>query len=219
MWESILDIYGYFNVFIVSTHREQRQLAGMSKSRLRSYLAIGGHGFLQEYRTLLGDLSDYRKIAVFRDPTDRLISEYNFIRRTKKHFLFDRVSRQSFPEFVSSGWRNTQTHILTGREDDLEGAIDLINNFFDDWALMDDLERLIERLYLSCGKKPRPIQHKNKSAAVERRSISRSSDIVQLMEEYQGGDLRLFDYLQSLRTRDEGSSAREPQVARAIFQQ
>jgi hypothetical protein len=201
IWESIFDIYGYFNVFIVSSEREQRRFAQMSKSRLRSYLAIGGHGFLHDYRTPLGDLTGYRKIVVFRDPTDRLISEYNFIRRTKNHFLFERVSKQSFSEFVSSGWRNTQTHILTGKEDDLDGAIDLVNNFFDDWALMDDIEELVERLYISCGKKPRSIMHKNNAAPVEHRSFSRSSDIVQLMEQCQGGDLRLFDYLKSLRSR------------------
>lgn len=197
IWESIFDIYGFFNVYVVSTEREQAKLRAMCPSRRRSYSALGGHGFLNDYQKLL-DLSGHHKIALFRDPLDRLISEYNFIRRKKGHFLYDRVSRQSFPEFVSAGWRNTQVHLLTGSEDDLDGAIELVNDFFDDWAIIDDLPALTARLYHMAGRTPRPTKHKNRADEGSCGGIERSPELLNLMEECQGHDLKLLDYLRTL---------------------
>jgi len=197
LWESIFDIYGFFNVYVVSTEREQAKLRAMPPSRRRSYSALGGHGFLNNYQKML-DLSGHHKIALFRDPLDRLISEYDFIRRKKGHFLHDRVSRQSFPEFVSAGWRNTQVHLLTGSEDDLDGAIELVKDFFDDWAIIDDLPALTARLYRMAGRTPRPNEHKNKASDGGYGRIQRSPQLLSLMEEHQGYDLKLFDYLRTV---------------------
>jgi Sulfotransferase family len=197
IWESIFDIYGFFNVYVVSTEREQANLRAMSPSRTRSYSALGGHGFLNNYQKLL-DLSGHHKIALFRDPLDRLISEYNFIRRKKGHFLYDRVSRQSFPEFVSAGWRNTQVHLLTGNEDDLDGAIELVNSFFDDWAFMEDLPALTARLYSMAGRTPRPAKHKNRARLNGTGRIERSPELLELMAEHQGKDLQFFEYLKAV---------------------
>jgi len=201
LWESIFDIYGFFNVFIVSTEREQEQLQGMPDRRRGRYAAIGGHGYLPDFRKMLGDLEAYHKIAVFRDPTDRLISEYNFIRRTKGHFLYNQVCNQTFAEFVSAGWRNTQIHLLTGSEDDLDGAKKLVNEFFDDWAIIDDIDGLTERLYRLAGRTPRMTKHKNKAADGGGSGIERSPEVLKLMKERQGDDLKLFDYLRTLRSK------------------
>ena len=197
IWESIFDIYGFFNVYVVSTERDQAKLLAMSPSRRQSYSALGGHGFLNDYQKIL-DLSGHQKIALFRDPLDRLISEYNFIKRKKGHFLYERVSRQSFPEFVSAGWRNTQVHLLTGSEDDLDGAIELVNDFFDDWAIIDDLHALTARLYRMAGRTPRPNEHKNRVDEGSCGGIERSPELLKLMEEHQGYDLKLFDYLRTV---------------------
>ena len=152
---------------------------------------------MNNYQKML-DLSGHHKIALFRDPLDRLISEYDFIRRKKGHFLHDRVSRQSFPEFVSAGWRNTQVHLLTGSEDDLDGAIELVKDFFDDWAIIDDLPALTARLYRMAGRTPRPNEHKNKASDGGYVRIERSPQLLNLMEEHQGYDLKLFDYLRTV---------------------
>jgi hypothetical protein len=200
VWESIFDIYGFFGVFVVSAGRDAKRLAGMPEARRMRFGAIGGHGSLPEYRELLGDLERYHKIVVFRDPTDRLISEYQYIRRTKGHFLYDLVSKQSFAEFVSEGWRNTQVRILTGREDDVSGAIETVTNFFDDWAFIEDSGDLVERLYTMANRSPRPIKHKNKAGDIGARKIERSPEILKLMQECQSGDLALFEHLKSIRS-------------------
>jgi hypothetical protein len=172
-------------------------LSTMTPARRRSYSALGGHGYLPQYQKLL-DLNGYYKIALFRDPLDRLISEYNFIRRKKGHFLYDRVSRQSFPEFVSAGWRNTQVHLLTGSEDDLDGAIELVDSFFDDWAFMEDLPALTARLYSMAGRMPRPVKHKNRARLNGTGRIERSPELLELMAEHQGKDLQFFEYLKAV---------------------
>jgi len=210
LWESIFNIYGFFNVYIVSTDREHAQFSTMTPARRRIYSALGGHGYLNNYRELI-DLNAYHKITVFRDPLDRLISEYNFIRRNKGHFLYDKVSRQSFPEFVSSGWRNTQIHLLTGNEDGLDRAKDLVNSFFDDWAIIDDLPALTARLYGMAGRTPRPTKHKNKTAGSNFGGIERSDDLLKLMEEHQGLDLKLFDFLRT-HPRERGATSDQPPV-------
>jgi hypothetical protein len=197
IWDSIFDIYGFFHVYVVSTEREQRRLSTMTPARRRSYSALGGHGYLPQYQKLL-DLNGYYKIVLFRDPLDRLISEYNFIRRKKGHFLYDRVSRQSFPEFVSAGWRNTQVHLLTGSEDDLDGAIELVDSFFDDWAFMEDLPALTARLYSMAGRTPRPAKHKNRARLNGTGRIERSPELLELMAEHQGKDLQFFEYLKAV---------------------
>ena len=85
MWEVIWDIYGTRDVFLAKSKKHHARLEAMPLEKRLSYSAIGGHGSLRFFRKMLGDMERYHKIVTLRDPIDRMISEYNYIRTRPQH--------------------------------------------------------------------------------------------------------------------------------------
>ncbi len=72
------------------------------------------------YDAIVGHRSRMRVFSVFREPVDRLISEYNHAATASHHYLFDKVGRgrMSFEDYCLSGFSltgdNLQTRYLSG---------------------------------------------------------------------------------------------------------
>ena len=76
------------------------------------HLYFGAHIFLSRPSTY---------ITMLRDPVDRVISHYYFVRRFPSHYLYDSARKMSLKEYVESCNRqepnNDQTRLLAGKRD------------------------------------------------------------------------------------------------------
>jgi len=206
LWEVIWDIYGTRHVFVAKSKGRHARLAAMPLEERLAYSAIGGHGSLRFFREMLGDMDRYYKIVTLRDPIDRVISEYNYIRTRPQHRRNAAVRQQSFRDFIEhTAPPNRQVKLLADRPD-LEAALEIVENFFDDWAMSDDVERLACNLYAMTGVQPRPIKYKNKATTpFSRRDLDEAT--LRLLEERNRLDLALIERLSRVRSGNRSASA------------
>ncbi len=196
IWASLYDIYGTRYVYVVNTPRRKRRFARMRPPARRFYSAVGGHAALKFFRKRLGAASDYHKIVTLRDPIDRAISQYNYIQGQKTHPRYAEVSPLSLDEFATSESLrpNRQVTLLTGSSDDVEGAIDIVTRFFDDWALSEEIDELVQRLYEVADLAPRAAEHKNRGTPGPRRA-DLSTSTLRTIAHRNRYDLALIDAL------------------------
>ena len=197
VWASLYDIYGTRHVYLANNRRRRDKLATLPPAARNAYSAVGGHAPLSYFRDLLGDMARYHKIVTLRDPIDRAISEYNYIRAQRAHPRNAELSKQTLKEFAALSLRpDRQVTLLTGRGDDVEGAIETMTQFFDDWSFSDGVDGLVERLYAVTGTAPRGAVHKNKGAGPGR--VGLDNETLQLLRERNRNDLALIEALRNL---------------------
>ena len=191
VWASLYDIYGTRHIYHANSRRRRERFADMPREARLAYLAVGGHAPLEFFREHLGDMGRYHKIVTLRDPVDRAISEYNYIRAQAAHPRNKEVSLQSLTKFAESLRPDRQVTLLTGRGDDVEGAVEIVTRFFDDWAFSDGVGDLVQRLYRVTGVEPRPAMHKNKGASGPRRADLDAATL-RLLQDRNHNDLALI---------------------------
>lgn len=93
-----------------------QDLRALDDDRKRRSKFILGHVSFGVHE-LLPDPPACKYVTVLRDPVDRVIDEYEYIRRTKEHFLHEQVRRMTLKDFakagLSNGTQNGQTKYLT----------------------------------------------------------------------------------------------------------
>ena len=152
------------------------------------------------YRELLGDMSPYHKVVILRDPIDRLVSEYNYVRRIRGDPEYRHRSELDFDEYAAKFVRpNLQVYLLTGSGDHLDKAVNLVEEFFDDWCLTSEVDGAIGRLYQLAERAPRPAKRKNRTGIGFRRDDIKS-DTLKLLEEQHQNDLQLIALLERHRS-------------------
>lgn len=194
VWASLYDIYGTRHIYHANSRRRRERFAGMPRDARLAYSAVGGHAPLKFFREHVGDMGRYHKIVTLRDPVDRTISEYNYIRAQASHPRNKEVSLQNLTKFAASLRPDRQVTLLTGRGDDVAGAVEIVTRFFDDWAFSDGVGDLVQRLYRVTGLEPRPAAHKNKGAPGTRRA-DLDAPTLRLLQDRNRNDLALIDAL------------------------
>lgn len=199
VWASLYDIYGTRHVYHANSRRRREKFEGLPRDARLAYSAVGGHAPLSYFREHLGDMGRYHKIVTLRDPIDRAISEYNYIRAQASHPRNKELSPQDFREYAEESLRpDRQVTLLTGRGEDVEGAVEIVTRFFDDWAFSDGVGDLVLRLYRVTGVEPRPAAHKNKGAIGPRRADLDAATL-RLLQERNRNDLALIAALKERR--------------------
>ncbi|MGQ0502019.1 MAG: glycosyltransferase family 2 protein [Panacagrimonas sp.] len=106
----------------VPKHREA--LMALRGEKLDALRVVSGHFRYPVFRQACGD--DWQYISVVRDPVDRIVSVYRYIKGWQEHPAHDEVRNLDFAGFFA--WlnknphnQNTQVKLLTG-QDDLEQA-------------------------------------------------------------------------------------------------
>ena len=131
-------------------------LQGLDEARKRRSRFILGHVSFGVHE-LLPEPAECKYVTVLRDPVERVIDEYEYIRRTKQHFLHDQVSGMTLKDFaaagLANGTQNGQTKYLTqtrwsslsGRD----GATGAIRPLPD--AALEQAKRNLEQHFLVVG--------------------------------------------------------------------
>jgi Sulfotransferase family len=198
LWEVIWDIYGTRDVFLAKSRGQRARLSAMPMEKRLSYSAVGGHGGLKFFRDTLGDLSRYHKIVTLRDPIDRVISEYNYIRTRPQHRLHKMVAAGDFETYMKeTAEPNHQVKLLTGSADESDRAFEIVTQFFDDWCLTAEIGQMAERLYEVTGTPPRPVAHKNIARSpFSRRDLAPAT--LRFLEDQNRHDLALLEALRCI---------------------
>jgi hypothetical protein len=175
------------------------RLAEMPLEKCLRYSAVNGHGGLKFFRETLDDLSRYHKIVTLRDPIERVISEYNYIRTRPQHRLHRVVAAGEFEAYVEETAQPThQVKLLTGSTDDSEGAFEIVTRFLDDWCMSADVGQMAERLYQVTGTTPQLVAHKNK-AKLQFSRLDEPPATLRAIEEQNRHDLVLLEALKRAR--------------------
>jgi len=135
-----------------------KQFQSMPQTMQHRFCLIAGH--------LAHDLLDYVHqdtitLTVFRDPIDRIISHYYFVKQNRQHYLHKQVARSkiSLEDYVSSGLgeelRNWYTIYFSGLsikeaemapEASVQRAFQVISEKYDIVGFQDDLSAVIQRI-------------------------------------------------------------------------
>lgn len=129
-------------------------LAGLPPEKWAGAMCISGHFVFGAHQFLSG--RPYRYITMLRDPVDRVISEYFYIKRTPHHSAYPLIAERGYglKELVESGLTNdpinNQTTRLAGLLDEpatsqahFEQARENLENHVDAVGLMEDFDRSI----------------------------------------------------------------------------
>ena len=197
VWNALWDQFGQENVLQVGVKEQRVQFQEMDGDVAGDYDAIGGHGWLSRYRHKLGNMEQYYKITTLRHPYDRIVSAYNFISHLETHHQHEMVREQTFEEFAEGEMQNMMCRLLTGTND-YRNAIDVLENWFDDFCYLEDLDGLVGRLQKHFGQQGSDVDHKNKSKKIHTLDdISKRA--LSIMEERNYADLRLYEHYKGKR--------------------
>jgi hypothetical protein len=169
---------------------------------LRGHMNFGPHELLP---------NPVAYFTVLREPIDRVISYYYFIRRTPAHYCYDLITsnNMSLLEFVESKAdhmvANAQTRMLSGlalgfdecTEETLERAKENLQNHFAVVGLMEKFDTTLALLRRAFGWHDIYYRKQNVTANRPRKSQLPSETIEALLEVNQL-DIKLYEYAQRL---------------------
>lgn len=192
VWRYLGKIYGHRQMFQIATGDDVKTFNEMTPGSLMEYSVIGGHHFLSTYRDKLGDIEGYYKVTAVREPVDRLISFYNFIRRDRKHARYHQVRNSTFEEFSLNEAPNSQTQLLTGGENHDE-AVRILDGWFDYYTTTDRADDLMHKISEVGSVPVRRALHKNTSRKkVKRNGVDPA--LINRLQQINEADLRLYDH-------------------------
>jgi len=194
IWHYLWDIYGSKNVLQVGIKKDVEKFQNTSRANLERYSAIGGHHWLSTYREKLDDLDGYFKITTLRDPIDRIISSYNFIKNFEIHAKHEEVKKTAFEDFAISEMPNMQTRLLTGTTD-YQKAIELLDGWFDYYAASDQVNHLLRVLSEHLEVPFKQDRHEN----ISKKEIGKDTidpAFLRQIEERHQADIDLYRYVQ-----------------------
>ncbi|MEF2232432.1 MAG: sulfotransferase [Pseudodesulfovibrio sp.] len=148
--DRVLDLY---------TESQHRALAELRYDDLALYRLVRGHVFIADFAEILDGPVPFRVFTFLRDPVQRVISEFHFLKRWPKSHLYDFLNRNnvSLLEYVTSEerplrnrGRNNMVNSLSGvRGANLDEGLELAwRHLKDRFVFFGILERFDESLLL-----------------------------------------------------------------------
>jgi Galactose-3-O-sulfotransferase len=108
--------YGSRSILPLYESKFGEELAAIPPNQMDRLRVVMGHFYFGAHASL-SKPSTY--ITVLRDPIDRIISRYYFVRRSPLDPVYDAVREMSLKEFAETYCDNDQTRLLAGKYDGL----------------------------------------------------------------------------------------------------
>lgn len=146
----VLDLY---------TASQHRELANISYDDIAGYDLVRGHIFISDFAQILDGPVRFKVFTFLRDPVQRVISEYNFLKLWPESHLYKYLNRHnvSLLEYVTSEssqlryrGRNNMVNSLSGiRREDLDEGLEVAwHHLKDRFHFFGILERFDESLLM-----------------------------------------------------------------------
>lgn len=186
-----------------------REFRSLSQTSRYHYHLVHGH--------LANELMDYvhpdtLALTVFREPIDRIISHYFYVKRDRRHYLHQQVVRSNIQlaDYVSSGLsgelRNWYTTHFTGLsiedaescpDESVNAAFRVIADKYDVIGFQDDVPAAIRKLG-TLARLHRPFENRVLNRTDDRVSVEQASETVrQTIGEVNFLDVRLHALLKA----------------------
>lgn len=162
---------------------------------IRGHFGFGIHKLLPQKK--------YTYITILRDPIERVISAYYYIRRSKPHKLHDLLNKITLNKFVTNRnfhhqTFNMQTRMLTGNSGtDLEIAKKNLKNYF---SIVGITERYDETLYVMKKKYGWKIDnYRKRNVTLNRPSVKKiPKETIEIIKKKNQNDIELYQFANKL---------------------
>ena len=193
---SVLDLY---------TEDQHKAFADVTYERIARYALVRGHVFIQDFEEILDGPVRFKVFTFLRDPVQRVISEYNFLKRWPKSHLYEYLNREdvSLVEYVTSDCprlrnrgRNNMVNSLSGvGAGDLAEGLELAwHHLKDRFVFFGILERFDESLLML--RKQMGLGntfYEKQNMRISHADVSVSRQEFEIIREYNRYDLLLYE--------------------------
>lgn len=194
--ESILDVY---------TDTEKQRLKETTYEELAGYRLIRGHVFIANFADILDGPVPMRVFTFLRDPVDRVISEYHFLKAWPKSHLYRFLNENevSLSEYVASDHprlavrgRDIMVNSLSGvgidcMEERLETAWHHLKDRFTCFGILEQFDASLMLLKKRLGMTSVFYERQNVRSHKAYRPVT--PDEVRLIQHHNQADIRLYE--------------------------
>ena len=153
------------------------------------------------------------KATVLREPVDRLVSHYYYVKNNPTHYLYAKVqkSNMTLESYIKSGiseelsnWYITHFSGLTLKEVNqkpnkaIDIALNTVLNTYDVIGFLDDLNSFTDRLYHKADLRTKYKGNRVNITKVRPKIESISKDSIEVIEKYNTPDIIFYKKLKSL---------------------
>ena len=197
LFYALKKIYGneYTLRYDVLSIENRNKYLSMSHDELYKYNFITGHFTLPVFKNK--NISNYKIITILRDPIDRELSAFFYVKTETKHPLYEKYKDmdlyQYLDHFEKSGIRNFQCWQLC-EKNSFEAAKEVIDNQIFLSATNDNLKAFYKILQYKLNLPEIEVMHKNKTSF--RLSVKElHPDIVNRFRNLTEEDYKLYNYV------------------------
>ena len=192
----------------------------LSQARKREIKIFKGHMFfgLHEY---VPQQSTY--ITFLRDPVDRVISHYHYVRRTPTHYLYNEAKKMSLKDYIKSKispeLHNGQVRLIAGLcpESNPDQRLDIAKNNINSYFSVVGLTEIFDESLILMAKENRwkpPFYIKKNVTKSPARKESISKETLELILENHELDIELYKsaqahFLKKINSLNKGNFERE----------
>lgn len=184
------------------------ELTAVHGNRMDLLRVVMGH-FYFGVHTFVPRSSTY--ITILRDPVDRVVSHYHFVRHQPSHYLYDAACRMSLAEYVEfcnhQEPNNDQARLLAGKgngpsfgtctDDMLAAAKENLANRFSVVGLTEEFDASVMLMKRVFGWR-NPFYASENIGAVRSRKENTPPDTLRVIRAYNTLDIELYRYAQEL---------------------
>ena len=194
--DAILDLY---------TDDQHRAIRDMTYNRLAEYALVRGHIFVQDYDEILDGPVPMRVFTFLRDPVERVISEYFFLKRWPRSHLYKYLNENgvTLVDYVTSDvgvlrrrGSNNMTNSLSGTKtsspgERLAAAWHHLANRFTCFGILERFDESLLMLARAVGLGETFYERRNVRAVAVDRPVTQGE--IEVIAEYNRLDVRLYE--------------------------
>lgn len=197
LFYALKKIYGpeYTLRYDILSIENRNKYLSMNHEELHRYNFITGHFTLPVFKSK--NIRDYKIITILRDPVDRELSVYFYVKTSPKHPQYEKFKDMDLYQYLDffekSGTRNFQCWQLCEKSS-FESAKEIIDNQIFLSATNDNLKEFYRVLQHKLDLPEIEVMHKNKTS-FRLSAKELHPDIVDRFRKYTEEDYKLYNYV------------------------
>ena len=196
--------------FYSASEEQKEKYLAMDEKSLRKHALISGHFSYPFF--LKKAISDYKPITLIRDPIDRELSAYFYMKTHQEHPMYDRLKKVDLYEFVNRRLKRTQgnrhCHQLCG-EGTFEAAKKVIDENYYLVSTVEYMNEFCQILQRNLGIEKIDIKRDNETLfRMSRKELH--PDLIDKIAQLNKEDIKLYNYVKTKFEREYLSQKKVP---------